>query len=123
MLQSTAEVAKCLAKARESRERADSAPDMAMRQHYLDMESRWLLLARSHDLRCRLSAFADEAMSHLEELTHHHRAVPRVMCPECGKSMMIRRVEAIVTTERRADVMTFECECAFALQQTVDHPY
>jgi hypothetical protein len=120
---SSEEVAKCYEKARESRERANSVIDMATRLHYLDMETRWLMLARCYDLRGRLAVCADEAAHHLDGLAERQHAVPRVMCPHCGRSMAICRVEPSVMPEPHAEVMTFVCECEYTLKQTIERLY
>jgi hypothetical protein len=43
-----------------------------------------------------------------------------VMCPQCGSNMRLNRIEPCSTKLRRADTVTFTCECGFALQQTID---
>jgi hypothetical protein len=114
------EVADCYARARDAQERAETARDPAMREHYRGMERRWLLLAQSHEMRARLESFTSEARARLRAFTPRHPAIPRVMCPECGRHMRLERIEPSSTPQRRADVVTFTCACTFLLHQTID---
>lgn len=114
------EVADCYARARDAHERAEAVQDPAMREHYLGMERRWLLLAQSHETRARLDTFTEESRARLRAFTPRHPAIPRVMCPECGRHMRLERIEPSSTPQRRADVVTFSCACTFLLHQTID---
>jgi DNA-binding winged helix-turn-helix (wHTH) protein len=51
------EIGKCYRLAAETREKASAHADPVIRQHYLDMEQRWLLLAHSYTFLERLTAF------------------------------------------------------------------
>lgn len=112
------EIAQCYQQADDCRVRAERANDPQQRQLLLDTERRWLHLARSHEMRQRVTAFAQDGAT-LHVLTPLHPAIPRVMCPDCGKNMRLERIEPTVSP-RRGDNVTFRCECARELQQTIN---
>jgi len=56
---------------------------------------------------------ADEAVFDL------HPAIPRVLCPSCGSTMRLSRIDPWPNDSRRAETTTFECECGFDYRQTV----
>jgi hypothetical protein len=53
------EVAECHRHASEARIRAKLAQDPGLRQDFLDMERRWMVLARSYELSERQASFID----------------------------------------------------------------
>jgi hypothetical protein len=55
-----------------------------------------------------------------EPRTSLHPALPRVMCPECGSYMRLDRIVPCATPARRAETVSFSCDCLFTLQQTID---
>ena len=57
MLKLTEEIAECYRRAHESREQAERTPDPSLKQDFLDLERRWLSLARSYEFseRVRIS--------------------------------------------------------------------
>jgi len=120
MLQSlTKEIAACYQKAGDCRARAERSLDAAQRKHYLEAERRWLLLAKSYEMQQRLTHFTAEVRRRLHVLAPLHPAIPRVMCPDCGCNMHLDRMEP-TAGERRADKVSFRCDCGFELQQTID---
>ncbi len=120
MLQSlTKEIAACYQKAGDCRARAERSQDPAQRKHYRDAERRWLLLAKSHEMQQRLTHFTAEVRRRLHGREPLHPAIPRVMCPDCGRNMRLARMEP-TGGERRADKVSFQCDCGFELQQTID---
>jgi hypothetical protein len=52
------QVRECLRRAEESAERAKRAPNPDIRRDFLEMEGRWLKLARSYQFLERLGSFA-----------------------------------------------------------------
>ena len=66
-------VAYCYARASECRAKAADALNQAARQEYLDMDHRWLYLARSYELTDRIVDFTNIASS---------RAVRRTVLPD-----------------------------------------
>ena len=112
------EIAQCYQQASSSRARAELAIDPQQRALFFDTERRWLLLAKSHEMRQRLTAFADQTKERVHVLTPLHPAIPRVMCPDCGKNMRLQRIEPV--SAHRADKNTYRCECSLELQQTID---
>jgi lysyl-tRNA synthetase class I len=112
------EIAQCYQQASFCRARIQRATDPQQRQLLLDTERRWLLLAKSHEMRQRLTAYTEQAKERVHVLTPLHPAIPRVMCPQCGKNMRLERVEPVSTP--RADKVTYRCECSMELQQTIE---
>ena len=53
----TEEIADCYASASECRERAKQALDPATKQDFLEMQRRWIMLARSYEVSERISNF------------------------------------------------------------------
>ena len=60
MLKLTEEIAECYRRAHESRKQADCTPDPSLKQDFLDLERRWLSLARSYEFSEQLSNFTAE---------------------------------------------------------------
>ena len=56
----TEDIAECYRRAHESREQADCTPDPSLKQDFLDLERRWLSLARSYEFSEQLSNFTAE---------------------------------------------------------------
>jgi hypothetical protein len=54
------EIAHCNHRAHECRAMADDTCNEAVKRDFLDLERRWLLLARSYELGDRFADFADE---------------------------------------------------------------
>jgi hypothetical protein len=62
MLQNLSEdIADCYRCAAKARARALAAHDPALQQDFLDMERRWMLLARSYEFTQRITDFMTEA--------------------------------------------------------------
>jgi hypothetical protein len=61
MLQSLSErIRECYEHAEECARKADAQTDPTLKQDFLDMEKRWLTLARSFEFSQRLGDFSDE---------------------------------------------------------------
>ena len=111
MLQSLSQdIRDCYRRAAECRARAERASDAARRSAALEEADEWLRQARRREI-----AFQD--MTPEPAL---HPALPRVMCPECGAHMRLDRIVPCATPERRAETVSFSCDCLFTLQQTID---
>jgi hypothetical protein len=90
------QIAHCYHRAHECRAMADDTCNEAAKQDFLDLERRWLLLARSYELGDRFADFANEFERRLHVLIPpepQHRALPRIRCPECGKQMRLEMIE------------------------------
>ena len=61
----TKEISKCYRHAEEARRTANAAADPGIRADFLDIERRWLFLARSYEFAERLSDFTGEAKRRL----------------------------------------------------------
>jgi hypothetical protein len=112
-------VAYCHQRARECSLNAQRADNDVLRQEYLEFERRWMMLAESYSFGERLDRFTHEVQCRVTALKGPGTPViPRVMCPECGKRMQLRKIEPHPI--RRADKSTFECRCGNRYEQTVD---
>ncbi len=118
LLKLAEQVADCHRRARESRLRAEAATDPALKQDYLNLERRWMMLAESYQLSQRVSDFQNEARKRIAVFrppTPPDPALPRVMCPRCGKRMKLTQIKPDLEPNR-ADTNTFECKCGEKLQ-------
>ena len=73
------QVADCYERAGESRARAAAAANENDKTEYLNIERRWIMLARSYELNERITGFADEVKRRLRVLippAPPHPAVP-----------------------------------------------
>lgn len=60
LLKLSEEIAECYRHAEDCAERAKGEHDPALREDWLDMEKRWLCLARSYELTERIQRFRPE---------------------------------------------------------------
>jgi len=120
MLQKLAEkVGECHRRAREAREAAERSCDSISRTDYENLERRWLLLAESYELSDRVSHFNDEVRKRIAVFrppAPPDPAVPRTMCPNCGKRMRLVQIEPRSPPQGR-ETATFECTCGEKLAQ------
>src|ERR1700757_1722347 len=124
MLQKTsAQVADCYQRAGESRAKAAAAANENDKTEYLDIERRWIMLARSYELSERITGFAEEVKRRLRVLippAPPHPAVPRVTCTHCGGKMRLTHIEPVLKDGRVMNSSTFSCKCGFTCRQAVD---
>jgi hypothetical protein len=113
------QIAECFARAAEFRARAKQAADSTQRDFLLDMERRWLALARSYEFERRLADFTAEVQRHIKVDNLPHSAVPQVNCPECGKPMRLTSIEPTMAPPR-ADIARFDCACGFSYTHTIE---
>jgi hypothetical protein len=111
-------VAYCYERANECRLKAEETLNEAFRQEYLDMEDRWLLLARSYEFGDRLVDFTNETARRRSQVIAsdaQHPSIPRVTCPECGKRMRLATIEALGKgpSDNKA---TYVCQCSFTYE-------
>jgi hypothetical protein len=121
------QIAYCYEQAGESRARASNCSNERDRHEHLELERRWLVLARSYELSERIEDFSGELRRRLRVLIPPqppHPAIPIVRCSECGKRMKLTQVEPCLPVDRSADTWTFACECGFGCERVVDrvHP-
>jgi hypothetical protein len=117
------QVAYCYQRARECVLHANRSTDEQTKMRYLEQERRWLALAHSYSFSERLETFNEEVKRRVAVLhppEPQSLAVPRVMCPQCGKRMRLRKIEPAGEPPRRAEKSTFDCACGFVYDQTVD---
>jgi hypothetical protein len=117
------QVADCYERADESRARAAAAADENDKTEYLNIERRWIMLARSYELSERITGFAEEVKRRLRVLIPPeppHPAVPRVTCVHCGRKMRLAHIEPVLKDGRVTNASTFSCKCGFTCRQTAD---
>jgi hypothetical protein len=117
------QVADCYKRAGESRARAATAANEIEKTEYLNIERRWIMLARSYELRERVTSLNDDVKRRLRVLIPPeppHPAVPRVTCAECGGKMRLTQIEPALKEGRVANTSTFACECGFTCRQAAD---
>jgi hypothetical protein len=73
------EVRECLRRAEESAERAKRAPNPDIRRDFLEMEGRWLKLARSYQFLERLGSFTTYNNERRTELSRRLAQFNRVI--------------------------------------------
>jgi len=115
----------CYERASESRAKAAGAFNEVSKREYLEIEHRWLVLARSHELSERITTFNEENRRQLRVLIPSappHPAIPRVTCAACGKTMRLTQIEPGLGQEHVGDTSTFTCMCGFSYQQMTDQP-
>ena len=124
MLQKTsAQVADCYERAGESRAKAAAAANEIDKTEYLNIERRWIMLARSYELSERVTGFNEEVRRRLRVLIPPeppHPAVPRVTCAECGGKMRLAHIEPGLKEGHGANTSTFTCKCGFICRQAGD---
>ena len=109
------EAAECQRRAREAKERADGAADPTVKSNYLDLERRWLLLAKSCVFTQRVADFNAETRRRIAAFRPPHPALPIVHCP--GFGMTLRLTQTGVGSRRREGT-SFACGCGEALTLT-----
>jgi hypothetical protein len=115
------QVADCYERAGESRARAAAAANEIDKTEYLNIERRWIMLARSYELSERVTGFNDEIKRRLRVLIPPeppHPAVPRATCDECGGKMRLTQIEPSLKEGHIAN--TFACKCGFTCRQAGD---
>jgi hypothetical protein len=112
------EVAECQRRARDAAERASAAIDPNIKSTYLDLERRWLLLAKSYEFTQRVADFNAESKRRVATFRPPmppHPALPMVTCSSCGRTMRLARIEPLIDNSQQ---MTFECICGATLNRT-----
>jgi len=120
------QIAYCYERAVESRASAGNCSNERNRQELLELERRWLALARSYELSERIGHFGEELRRQLSVLIPPeppHPAIPLVRCSECHKRMRLSQVVPCLPASRRADTWIFICECGFSRGQVVNRAY
>jgi len=110
-------------RASECRAKAEEAFNEAAKQEYLDIEQRWLTLARSYELSERIADRTNDVARRLRAIgspEQQHPAIPRVRCPECGQRMRLAYIEPCADERRSADTSMFTCTCGYTYQLTTD---
>jgi len=62
------QIRECLQHAEDCARKAAAQTDLKIRQDFLDLEGRWLFLARSYEFTERLTDFSDETERNVDKL-------------------------------------------------------
>jgi hypothetical protein len=114
------QVADCYERAAESRARAAIAANEIEQAEYLNLERRWMMLARSYELSESVAVLNEEAKQRLRVLIPPeppHPAVPRLTCAECGGRMRLTQIEPAL---KEGQTSTFACKCGFTCLRAAD---
>jgi len=124
MFQKTStQVADCYDRAGESRAMAAAAANENDKTEYLNIERRWIMLARSYELSERITGFTEEVKRRLRVLippAPPHPALPRPTCENCGRKMRLTHMEPILKDGRVANTSAFSCNCGFTCRQVAE---
>jgi hypothetical protein len=118
--QASRQVADCYERAAESRSRAADAANEIEKAEYLNLERRWMMLARSYELSESVAVLNEEAKQRLRVLIPPeppHPAVPRLTCAECGGRMRLTQIEPAF---KEGQTSTFACKCGFTCLRAAD---
>jgi hypothetical protein len=119
----SARVADCYKRAAESRVRAAAAADDTDKAEYLNIERRWLMLARSYELSERVTGLNEEVRRGLRVLIPPeppHPALPRLTCTACGGRMRLTQIEPAPKEGQLSNTSTFACKCGFTCRHAGD---
>jgi hypothetical protein len=114
------QIADCYERAAESRSRAANAANEMEQAEYLNLERRWVMLARSYELSESVAGINGEAKHRLGVLIPPeppHPAVPRLTCAECGGRMRLTQIEPAL---KEGQTSTFACKCGFTCLRAAD---
>jgi hypothetical protein len=114
------QVADCYERAVESRSRAADAANEIEKAEYLNLERRWMMLARSYELSECVAGLNAEAQQRFRVLIPPeppHPAVPRLTCAECGGRMRLTQIEPAL---KEGQTSTFACKCGFTCLRAAD---
>ncbi len=114
----------CYERADESRALAAAAVNEIDKAEYLDIERRWIMLARCYELNERITNLADDDVrSRLRVLippAPPHPAVPRPTCEHCGCKMRLTHIEPVLKNGHVTNTSGFACKCGFTCRQVAD---
>jgi hypothetical protein len=114
------QIVDCYERAAESRSRAVNAANEMEKAEYLNLERRWIMLARSYELSESVAGMNEEAKHRLGVLIPPeppHPAVPRLTCAECGGRMRLTQIEPAL---KEGQTSTFACKCGFTCLRAAD---
>jgi hypothetical protein len=117
------QVADCYERAGESRARATCAASEIEKTEYLNIERRWIMLARSYEWSERITGFNEEVRRRLRVLippAPPHPALPRLICTACGGRMRLTQIEPVPRQGHFSNTSTFACKCGFTCLQAGD---
>lgn len=117
------QVADCYERAGESRAKAAAAVSESDKTEYLNIERRWIMLARSYELSERLTGFTEDVKHRLRVLippAPPHPALPRPTCDGCGRKMRLTHIEPVIRNGRVTNTSAFACTCGFTCREVAD---
>ena len=116
------QVAYCYQRAIEFRERSTAALDETTQQEFLEIEQRWLRLARSYETSRRITDLIHEIGHSLKLSIKPSQPALRQVCPACGEQMWLADLEPALTEGLLAETLTVSCACGYSFQRTRTRP-
>jgi hypothetical protein len=111
------QIAFCYQRASECRAKAADASNEAVRQEYLDIEHRWVLLASRYELSERGTDYLSEIDRRLQAAVSEYPSL--VVCPKCSKRMRLATTEPL-DGPQSGDRATYLCQCGFKYEIELD---
>jgi len=121
------QIADCLAKAADARERAQAIDDPKIKAVYLELEGRWMALAESYRFVERADQFLDDAQRHRLPVTPAVRLksdnshLTPIQCDKCGYKAHLMKCAPCTITRGVREIWTYQCElCGEELKRIVE---
>jgi hypothetical protein len=116
------QVTYCYQRAIEFREKSAAALDETTQHGFLEMEQRWLRLARSYETSRRIMDMIQEIEHSLKLRIKQSQPALRQVCPACGEHMWLADLEPALTEGLLAETLTVSCACGYSCQRTRTRP-
>jgi len=127
LLKISQQVADCLAKAADARERAQTITDPNIKAMYFDLERRWMMLAESFRFVERADQFLDDAERHRlsvappPPLKRDNSHLTPIQCDKCGYKAHLMKCAPCTVTQGVREIWTYMCElCGEELKRVVE---
>ena len=127
LLKISQQIADCLAKAADARERAQTITDPSIKAMYFDLERRWMKLAESCRFVERADRFLDDAERHRlsvvppPPLKRDNSHLTPIQCDKCGYKAHLMKCAPCTVTEGVREIWTYMCElCGEELKRVVE---
>ena len=127
LLKISEQIADCLARAADARERAQAIAEPKIKAMYFDLESRWMALAESYRFVERADQFLDDAQRHRlpvgppPRLKVDNTHLTPIYCEKCGGKAHLMKLAPCTVTKGLREIWTFRCElCAEELKRIVE---
>jgi hypothetical protein len=127
LLKISEQIADCLARAADARERAQAIAEPKIKAMYFDLESRWMALAESYRFVERADQFLDDAELHrlpidlAPRLKSDNSHLTPIQCDACGYKAHLMKCAPCTVTRGVREIWTYRCElCGEELKRVVE---